>query len=83
MDLSEVLITPTFNNINFSVFLSKPILMIVFVVFFLVYSVLSGVIIYHWNAFGMKSGGIVIAESVFLFVSVVLFVVAGLTITYY
>lgn len=83
MDLSQVLIVPSFKNINFSVFLSRPILLIVLVLFFLVYSVLSSVIIYHWNAYGMKSYGILAMESLFLFVSLVLFVIAGTAMTYF
>ncbi len=83
MDLSEVLIVPSFKNINFSVFLSRPILLVVFVVFFLIYAVLTAVIIYHWKAYGMKSPGIIAMEGIFLFVSLVLFVIAGTSMTYF
>ena len=83
MDLSDVLIVPTFNNINLSVFISRPILLVLLVIFFLIYSVLSGVILYHWKAYGMRSHGILLAESLFLFVSLVLFVIAGTAMTYF
>ena len=83
MDLSEVLVVPSFDNINFSVFLSRPILLVVFVVFFLVYAVLSGIVIYHWKAYGMKGRGVLVAESLFLFVSLVLFVVSAVAMTYF
>ncbi len=83
MDTADILIVPKFSNINFSIFLSRPVLLVVLVVFFLIYSVLSGVILYHWKSYGMKGSGVLLAESLFLFVSLVLFVVAGISVTYF
>lgn len=83
MDMTDVLIVPKFSNINFSIFLSRPILLILLVIFFLIYSILSGVILYHWKSYGMKGPGVLLAESLFLFVSLVLFVIAGVSMTYF
>lgn len=63
--------------------LNRPVLFIVFCLFFLVYSVLTAVLVYHWNNYGMRSKGILFAESLFFLVSISLFVVAGLSIYYF
>ncbi len=83
MDFREMLIIPSFENINFSVFIGRPILLIFLFCFFLIYSILSLIIIYHWHAYGMRSYGVLIAESLFLSVSVGLFIFAGLSLTYF
>ena len=83
MDMTDVLIVPKFSNINFSIILSRPILLILLVVFFLIYAILSGVILYHWKSYGMKGRGVILAETLFLFVSLVLFVIAGVSMTYF
>lgn len=83
MDFTEVLITPSFKNIHFSVFLSRPILLIVLGLFLSVYVVLSSIIIYHWHAYGMKSKGVYLAETVFLLVTIVLFALSAVSITYF
>ena len=38
---------------------------------------------YHWSAYGMKSQGVFVAETVFVFISLILFFVAGLGISYF
>jgi len=74
---------PSFSTFHISILINKPILVGVFVIFFILYSIVSGVLLYHWSAYGMRSPGIVVAESFFFFVSIVLFVFAGLSIYYY
>ncbi len=85
MEVPNILSTsfPMFNPVHLTVFINKPVLMGVLVVFFVIYSILSGVLFYHWHAYGMRSRGIIVAETFFFFVSIVLFVMAGLTIYYY
>ena len=74
---------PTLPHINFSSFINLPILLIILGLFFVAYASVGGVLMYHWSAYGMKSQGVLVAESLFLFVSVVLFVTAGLALYYF
>lgn len=57
--------------------------MIVLVLFFIAYIIISAVLFYHWTSYGMRSAGILVGETLFTLVSVVLFVVAGLAIHYF
>lgn len=77
-----VLSIPALPKLSFNFLASKPILLIVFVVFLILYSILSSVLLYHWSAYGMKSHGILVGKTLFLFVSFVLIVVSLLSITY-
>lgn len=70
-----------FGNISF--FISTQILFVILGVFFVFYAIVSGVLIYHWSAYGMRHRGILVAESLYLAVSIALFIVAGLSILYY
>lgn len=63
--------------------ISKTTLLIVFVLFFIVYVVVAGILRYHWHNYGMRNAGIIFAQSLFFLVSIVLFVIMGLTIFYY
>lgn len=74
---------PDFLNIDISFMFSTQVLLIVLVLFFIIYAIVSGVLIYHWSAYGMRSPGILVAETLFLFVSMALFVFAGLAISYF
>ena len=76
-------IMPVFPHINLPLFINKPVLLGILALFFIVYSVITGVLMYHWSAYGMKSQGVLVAETFFLFVSVILFVIAGLGISYF
>ncbi len=62
---------------------NKPVLVIIFVIFLVAYIIVSGVLRYHWHNYGMRNAGIIFAQSLFFLVSIVLFVVMGLTILYY
>lgn len=74
---------PQIPGFSLHIVFNRPMLMVVFVIFFLIYAVLSSVIFYHWSAYGMRSAGIMFARSLFIFVSIVLFVMAGFSIFYF
>lgn len=63
--------------------LNIPVFTILLVIFFIFYVVISGVLMYHWSAYGMKSTGILVAETFYIFVSLVLFAMAGLALYYF
>ena len=81
MQISNLI--PAFPHINISSFIDKPILLIILALFFIAYASVSGVLMYHWSAYGMKSQGVLVAETLFLFISVILFVISGLAIYYF
>ncbi len=85
MQIPDVLPTslPFLSSINFGVLINKPVMLGILGVFFVLYCVLSAVLVYHWAAYGMRSRGIIVAESLYFLVSIVLFVSAGLSIFYY
>lgn len=72
-----------FSNDLIAFLLNTPALLIILTIFFIFYVVVSGVLVYHWNAYGMRSGGILIAKTFYIFVSVVLFIIAGLALYYF
>jgi hypothetical protein len=51
--------------------------------FFLIYVVISAVLFYHWSAYGMRSPGIAVARTLYIVVSLLLFVVSGMSIYYF
>ncbi len=77
------MIFPVLPNFEASFLIGKPMLIVVYVVFILLYVLLSAVLIYHWSEFGMKSREVIFAESLFTLVSVILLLVAGLSIFLY
>lgn len=78
-----ILQIPTIPTIKASLFINTSILLVLFVVFFVVYFLISSVLIYHWSSYGMKSRGVIFAESIFVFISLVLFVMAGMSLYYF
>lgn len=74
---------PGFSWFDASFVINDVTLSIVFVLFFIVYLIISSILFYHWRAYGRKSHSILVAESLFVFVSGVLFVVAGLSVYYF
>lgn len=56
--------------------LSPFVLWGVFGVFLTLYLIVSGVLFYHWRAFGMKTKSIVLAESMYILVSLILITIA-------
>ena len=63
--------------------MSAQVLWVVLVLFFVVYLAVSAALFYHWSSYGMRSAGILMAESIFTLVSITLFTVAGLAIQYF
>ncbi len=77
-------IVPDFAKwIDFSYFDNVPILMIVFIVFSIIYFIVSCVLFYHWSRYGMKSSGVIIAEILYISVSLALFLFASLALSSY
>ena len=74
---------PTFLHTNPLSIITAPALFIILALFFVVYSVLTGMLMYHWSAYGMKSQGVLVAESLFIFVSIILFLTAGFGLYYF
>ena len=70
-----------FDKLSF--LLNVPILLIIFAIFFVFYAIVSIVLFYHWSEYGMRHAGIYLAEAIFMVVSVLLFVVAGLALHYF
>jgi hypothetical protein len=66
-----------------AIILSTNALIGILFLFILSYIGISSILLYHWNAYGMKSNGIIFAQSLYLLVSVVLLIVSGLAIYYY
>ena len=77
------LFIPALPHISWSVFINTPILIIILTLFFIVYAIITSILMYHWSAYGMKSSGILVGQTLFLFVSVILFVIAGLAVHYF
>lgn len=82
MDLQK-LTMPDFPLFHFSVAIGKPFLVLIFAVFLFVYAIISSILFYHWSSYGMNSVGIVVAEVLFLLISVILFAFAGFGILYF
>ncbi len=83
MEITSLLQVPTISNIKASVLVNTPVLSVLFIVFFIFYFLISSVLVYHWSSYGMKSRGVIFAESIFVFVSLVLFVIAGMSLYYF
>lgn len=78
-----MLLLPPFPHIKASLFINHTILFGALFVFFIIYTGISSVLVYHWTSYGMRSPGVIFAETIYLFVSIVLFVVAGMSVFYF
>lgn len=74
---------PSLPHIKLSLFLNAPILLAALVAFLVFYLIVSSVLVYHWHAYGMKSWGIKVAELLFFVVSVFLFTLAVVSLSYF
>lgn len=64
-------------------FLFSPLVFfLILLVFFVFYCIASGALWYHWSKYGMGRSEIRIVKTLFLFVSVALFIFAMLSISY-
>ncbi len=77
------LVMPDFPLMRFSFLFNTGVLGIILFLFFTLYSVMSGILMYHWSRYGMRHDGIIIGEMLFLSVSLILFVIAGISLTYF
>lgn len=83
MNISELVTIPNFGKLNVETFVGKPVLAIIFFVYLIGYIVLSSILFYHWRAYGMGSKTVIFAELLFVLVSIVLFMLTGLSLTLY
>lgn len=81
MDYSQVLSLST-SEFKLSYVFNRPVLAIIALVFFVIYSIVSGVLVYHWHVYGMKNSGILLAQNLFFLVSIILFVMLGYAVYY-
>jgi hypothetical protein len=81
--LSSQVIFSSFPTIQMSFLSDTPILLIILIIFFVLYSIVSMALLYHWSEYGMHSGSVLLAKTIFVFVSVVLFTVSFLTLNYF
>lgn len=61
--------------------IGKPIIWVFFALFFIGYAIITGILIYHWRKYGMSNKYIILAESLFLIVSVILLVLAFISLS--
>ncbi len=76
-------IVPAFPNFISSFFSTAPILPVVLGLFFVLYMIVSAALVYHWSEYGMYSAKVILAETTFVIVSVVLFVISTIALNYY
>ncbi len=74
---------PSFIHLSSSLFVNTPVLLIILGLFFAGYAVITSVLMYHWNTYGMGASGVHVARVVFLCGSAFLFIIAGLSIFYF
>ena len=63
-----------------SIHINSQFLWIFLAVFFIVYLILSSVLIYHWRIYGMNTKAVYLAQAVFLIASALLFISAIVSI---
>lgn len=81
--INPQLITPSSINFNLFSYVDSQVLFIILGLFFIFYIIVGVALFYHWVKYGMAHSGVVLAETVFVLGSVVLFTVAVLSINYY
>ncbi len=74
---------PSLPKIHFGVAATRPILYFVLIIFFVFYIIVSSVLMYHWTRYGMRSHGILVGKTLYIFVSAILFLISVLSLTYY
>ena len=73
---------PQFSLAKLSFIFNPFTLSLLLVVFFILYLLASGALWYHWSKYGMGRGEIAIVKTLFVFVSLALFLFALLGIYY-
>ena len=82
MQVNTTQLLPQFSLAKMSFLFSPLTLFLLLVIFFVLYCIGSSTLWYHWSKYGMGRSEITIVKTLFLFVSVALFVFALLGIYY-
>jgi len=69
-------------GIDYSFFTSLLALRIAFLIVVLIYAVMTFVLLYHWNTFGMEARAIKSARTMYIAVSLLLLCAAGILLIY-
>ena len=77
------LVVPGLPSFISSFFSNAPILPVILGLFFVLYFIVSLALIYHWSEYGMYSAKVILAETTFVVVSVVLFMISVISLNYY
>lgn len=83
MDIPKYTPPDFFQSINISFLTGRMVFFIILLVYAIFYLMVSSVLIYHWFKYGMKSSGIIVAQTLYIFVSVFLFAFAILALSIY
>lgn len=70
-------------SISTSWLFNNHILAILFLIFTVLYCIVTSVLWYHWNTYGMNSYGIKVGRMLFMIVSMILFGTALLGLIYF
>ena len=77
------LVMPVFPHISVSFFINTTVLLIILILFFIFYTIITSVLMYHWATYGMRSAGILVGETLFILISLILFGVSILSLYYF
>lgn len=77
------IVFPALPGLHFAITFGPSALLSILAIFSLGYIVISSILFYHWTAYGMGSHGIIVGELLFTIVSVLLFLTAFLSASYY
>lgn len=73
-------VIPNIPNLSLNFFVNQSSMMVVFLIFLVVYLIISGVLFYHWNTYGMRSRAVTLAQLIFFAGSCVVFGIAGMSV---
>lgn len=82
MEINQLKIL-SFPQFHIDYLISKTALSFIFLSYLAIYIVVSIVLLYHWKTYGMRSAGVLLGRSLFLIVSLCLFVICFLAIYYF
>lgn len=80
---APILEFPKIPFLNLEFLSTYPILMYVLYIFGVFYLIITGILFYHWISYGMGSHGVYVAEILFVSVSILFFVIAFLSLSYF
>ncbi|MEQ1499948.1 MAG: hypothetical protein ABL917_01080 [Parcubacteria group bacterium] len=70
-------------KLDLSSIVNAKVLSATLFIVFIVYAIISGILMYHWSNYGMKSLKVYAVEAIFLLVSIILFTASALSIYYF